>query len=75
LRDQRSVQNTRRRDGTTLRIGRVEIKRIGTKQRAGCHPPARLRPPEVLKLVDFLDGGEHVPIGGVVTQLGQRNIP
>ena len=74
LRDQRSVQNTRRSDGTTLRVGRVEIKRIGTEQRTGCHPPASLRPSEVGKLVDFLDGGKHIGVGGVVAQLGERNI-
>src|SRR5207248_3378822 len=35
LRDQRSVQNTRRCDGTTLRVRRVEIKRVGTEQKIG----------------------------------------
>src|SRR4029453_16693684 len=52
----------------------VEIKRIGTEQRTGSDPPTRLRPPEIGKLVDFLGCRKHVAIGGVVAQLGKRNI-
>ena len=74
MRDQRAVQNAWRRDGAALRVSRVEIKRIGTEQRTGCDPPTRLRPPEIGKLVDFFGCCKHVAIGGVVAQLGKRNI-
>ena len=74
LRDQRAVQNAGRRDGVALRVSRVEIKHIGTEQRTGCDPPTRLRPPEIGKLVQFLGGCKHVAMGGVVAQLGKRNV-
>src|SRR6185312_356283 len=74
LRDQRAVQNAWRRDGAALRVSGVEIKRIRTEQRTGCDQPTRFRSPEIGKLVEFPGCCKHVAVGGVVAQLGKRNI-